>query len=99
MSSMKSGSLRILLLGISLASAAAAGPAAAFDIQSGVTKESGPFDLFKFGFNAYKNGQKEDAVEAYRYAADVMLRNMMARDAEEGICAFVEKREPKWQGC
>lgn len=45
-------------------------PALAFDIQSGVSKESGPFDLFKFGFKAYKNGQKEEAVEAYRYAAE-----------------------------
>lgn len=45
-------------------------PASAFDINSGVTKESGPFDLFKFGFKAYKNGQKKDAVEAYRYAAE-----------------------------
>ncbi|MFD1744221.1 exopolysaccharide production regulator ExoR [Rhizobium helianthi] len=45
-------------------------PASAFDINAGVTKESGPFDLFKFGFKAYKNGQKKDAVEAYRYAAE-----------------------------
>lgn len=44
--------------------------AQAFDINAGVSSESGPFDLFKFGFNAYKNGQKEDAVEAYRYAAE-----------------------------
>ncbi len=34
---------------------------------------------------------------AYRYAAEVMAENMMARDAEEGIGAFIEKREPKWQ--
>jgi 1,4-dihydroxy-2-naphthoyl-CoA synthase len=26
-----------------------------------------------------------------------MTENMMARDAEEGIGAFLEKREPKWQ--
>ncbi|CAH0340542.1 hypothetical protein RHI9324_02213 [Rhizobium sp. CECT 9324] len=46
-------------------------PAAyAFDINGSVSKESGPFDLFKFGFNAYKKGQKEEAVEAYRYAAE-----------------------------
>ena len=32
-----------------------------------------------------------------RYAAEVMTENMMARDAEEGIGAFIEKREPKWQ--
>lgn len=61
--------MRVLLLGASLA-AVLAWPAAAFDIKSGVTKESGPFDLFKFGFKAYKNGQKQDAVEAYRYAAE-----------------------------
>ncbi len=45
-------------------------PVFAFDPNAGVSKESGPFDLFKFGFNAYKAGQKEEAVEAYRYAAD-----------------------------
>jgi TPR repeat protein len=44
--------------------------ARAFDMNAGVNKESGPFDLFKFGFNAYKKGQKEEAVEAYRYAAE-----------------------------
>src|SRR5437660_1555718 len=35
--------------------------------------------------------------DAYRYAAEVMTDNMMARDAEEGIGAFIEKRAPKWQ--
>src|SRR3954471_7267132 len=60
---------RVLLVGLSLA-AAAGSSAFAFDIKSGVTKESGPFDLFKFGFKAYKNGQKEEAVEAYKYAAE-----------------------------
>jgi 1,4-dihydroxy-2-naphthoyl-CoA synthase len=27
----------------------------------------------------------------------VMTENMMARDAEEGIGAFIEKREPTWR--
>jgi enoyl-CoA hydratase/carnithine racemase len=35
--------------------------------------------------------------EAYRYASEVMTENMMARDAEEGICAFIEKRDPSWE--
>ena len=35
--------------------------------------------------------------EAYNYAAEVMTENMMARDAEEGICAFIEKRDPTWK--
>lgn len=35
--------------------------------------------------------------QAYDFAADVMVRNMLADDAEEGIAAFIEKRAPKWQ--
>lgn len=34
--------------------------------------------------------------EAYRHAAHVMVENMLARDAAEGIGAFIEKREPAW---
>jgi 1,4-dihydroxy-2-naphthoyl-CoA synthase len=26
-----------------------------------------------------------------------MVENLMARDAEEGLKAFIEKREPKWE--
>jgi enoyl-CoA hydratase/carnithine racemase len=37
--------------------------------------------------------------EAYAYTARVMVENMLARDAEEGIGAFLEKREPHWRGC
>jgi enoyl-CoA hydratase/carnithine racemase len=36
--------------------------------------------------------------EAYRYAAEVMTRNMLARDAGEGIDAFLQKRPPIWTG-
>jgi enoyl-CoA hydratase/carnithine racemase len=35
--------------------------------------------------------------QAYDYASKVMTENMMARDAEEGICAFIEKRHPTWE--
>jgi enoyl-CoA hydratase/carnithine racemase len=35
--------------------------------------------------------------EAYSYTAEVMVENMMARDADEGLCAFIEKREPRWE--
>ena len=35
--------------------------------------------------------------EAYDYASKVMVENMLARDAEEGIGAFIEKRAPQWQ--
>lgn len=33
-------------------------------------KKSSPWDVFRLGFSAYKNGHKEEAVEAYRYAAE-----------------------------
>jgi enoyl-CoA hydratase/carnithine racemase len=36
--------------------------------------------------------------DAYAYASEVMVRNMMLRDAEEGIGAFIEKRPPDWKG-
>jgi enoyl-CoA hydratase/carnithine racemase len=36
--------------------------------------------------------------EAYDYAAEVMTRNMMARDAAEGIDAFLARRPPVWTG-
>ncbi|KAF0223118.1 MAG: enoyl-CoA [Rhodospirillaceae bacterium] len=37
--------------------------------------------------------------DAYDYAAQVMTENMLARDAGEGIDAFLGKRHPVWQGC
>lgn len=37
--------------------------------------------------------------EAYREAADVMVRNMIIHDAAEGIGAFIDKRRPDWKDC
>jgi len=36
--------------------------------------------------------------DAYAYTARVMTENMLVRDAEEGIGAFLEKRAPVWTG-
>jgi enoyl-CoA hydratase/carnithine racemase len=36
--------------------------------------------------------------QAYAYCAEVMTTNMLARDAEEGIDAFLQKRKPVWEG-
>ncbi len=51
----------------------------------------------KIGKAAFYRQLEMNLADAYRYAAEVMTENMMARDAEEGIGAFIEKREPKWQ--
>ena len=50
---------------------AAAVPALALDERTVVTKpERSPWAVFRFGFSAYKQGHKQEAVEAYRYAAE-----------------------------
>jgi enoyl-CoA hydratase/carnithine racemase len=51
----------------------------------------------KLGKAAFYRQAEMSLADAYRYAAEVMTENMMARDAEEGIGAFIDKREPKWQ--
>jgi enoyl-CoA hydratase/carnithine racemase len=51
----------------------------------------------RLGKAAFYRQAEMSLADAYRYAAEVMTENMMARDAEEGIGAFIEKREPKWQ--
>jgi enoyl-CoA hydratase/carnithine racemase len=51
----------------------------------------------KLGKAAFYRQAEMSLADAYRYTAEVMTENMMARDAEEGIGAFIEKREPKWQ--
>jgi enoyl-CoA hydratase/carnithine racemase len=51
----------------------------------------------KLGKQAFYRQAEMSLADAYRYAAEVMTENMMARDAEEGIGAFIEKRAPKWQ--
>jgi enoyl-CoA hydratase/carnithine racemase len=40
---------------------------------------------------------EEPLGEAYRRAAEVMVENMMMADAEEGICAFIDKRPANWK--
>ena len=35
--------------------------------------------------------------KAYDYASEVMVNNMLKLDAEEGIDAFINKRQPKWK--
>jgi enoyl-CoA hydratase/carnithine racemase len=39
-----------------------------------------------------------DQPKAYAYAKEVMSLNALAADAQEGMCAFVEKRAARWSG-
>ncbi|WP_046865300.1 enoyl-CoA hydratase [Microvirga massiliensis] len=51
----------------------------------------------KTGKRAFYDQIELDLTSAYRHAAAVMVENMLARDAEEGIGAFLEKRRPNWE--
>src|SRR5215813_2614841 len=53
--------------------------------------------VVKIGKEAFYRQLELDLAGAYAYASNVMVENMLARDAEEGIAAFVEKRPPKWE--
>ena len=50
------------------------------------------------GKEAFYRQLEMDLPDAYSYASEVMTRNMLACDAEEGIDAFLTKREPHWTG-
>src|SRR5690606_27775204 len=52
----------------------------------------------KIGKEAFYNQAEMGLADAYEYTVQVMVENMMAHDAEEGIGAFIEKRHPTWQG-
>ncbi|NBD31124.1 MAG: enoyl-CoA hydratase [Alphaproteobacteria bacterium] len=49
------------------------------------------------GKRAYYAQREMPLADAYDYASQVMVDNMLAHDAEEGIGAFIEKRDPRWQ--
>ena len=51
------------------------------------------------GKQAFYSQLEAPVAEAYAEAAEVMVRNMLYRDAEEGIGAFIGKRKPEWKGC
>jgi enoyl-CoA hydratase/carnithine racemase len=51
----------------------------------------------KIGKEAFYRQLEMNLSDAYAYASEVMTENMMARDAEEGICAFIDKRKPTWE--
>ena len=50
----------------------------------------------KIGKKAFYNQAEMKIVDAYKYASEIMIKNMMNQDSEEGIVAFLEKRKPKW---
>jgi enoyl-CoA hydratase/carnithine racemase len=52
----------------------------------------------RMGKEAFCRQFEMPLAEAYESAARAMVENMMTHDAEEGIGAFLERRQPHWQG-
>ncbi|MFC3616389.1 enoyl-CoA hydratase [Lutimaribacter marinistellae] len=50
----------------------------------------------KIGKEAFYNQIQMPVDAAYAYTGEVMVENMLNRDTEEGIAAFIEKRPPDW---
>jgi enoyl-CoA hydratase/carnithine racemase len=48
------------------------------------------------GKQAFYRQKELDLASAYKYTGKLMVENLLAGDAKEGICAFLEKREPQW---
>jgi enoyl-CoA hydratase/carnithine racemase len=55
-----------------------------------------PKATLKIGKDAFYRQLEMTLDEAYAYASTVMVENMLHAEAEEGIGAFLEKREPRW---
>ncbi len=67
---------------------------AVIDLAAKIAAKS-PVSL-KVGKQAFYRQLELGLDEAYAYTSEVMTRNMLARDAKEGIDAFLEKRPPVW---
>jgi enoyl-CoA hydratase/carnithine racemase len=76
-------------------------PEAALDAETTALAEQiaskSPLTL-AIGKEAFYAQAERGLEDAYAYAAEVMTRNMMARDAAEGIDAFLARRPPAWTG-
>jgi enoyl-CoA hydratase/carnithine racemase len=68
----------------------------AIDLANHIASKSG--HALKVGKAAFYRQREMNLSDAYRYASEVMVQNMLAADSNEGICAFLEKRPPKWPG-
>ena len=48
------------------------------------------------GKKAFYQQLEMNIEDAYKYTSKVMSTNMLKKDAQEGISAFLENRDPKW---
>ncbi len=69
--------------------------AACVPVQSIASKSPA---ALRIGKRAFRVQSSLPLDEAYAFAASVMVENMLATDAVEGVNAFTAKRYPNWGG-
>jgi enoyl-CoA hydratase/carnithine racemase len=67
----------------------------ALKLAKRITEKSA--SAIRLGKEAFYRQIGMSLAEAYHYTAEVMVENLLTRDANEGIGAFIEKRKPTWQ--
>jgi len=69
--------------------------AAVFSLAQSIAEKLGT--VVKIGKQAFYRQLELGLDDAYAFTGDVMVENMLYRETEEGISAFLEKRPPNWQ--
>ena len=59
--------------------------------------QASPLTL-SLGKKSFYSQIETDEARAYNYAKEMMSLNAMTEDAQEGISAFLQKRDPQWKG-
>ena len=101
--------MKMLLTGTPLNAAEAAAAGLVNDVVADDALDAAVDDLartiagkspltLKIGKEAFYRQLEMPLADAYDYASRVMTENMMARDAQEGIDAFIARRPPVWRG-
>jgi len=68
---------------------------AALEMAKTLAEKLGP--ALRIGKRTFYEQIQMGIDQAYAHAGEVMVENMLWRDTEEGISAFLEKRPPDWQ--
>lgn len=101
--------MKMLLTGTPLNAAEAAAAGLVNDVVADDALDAAVGDLartiagkspltLKIGKEAFYRQLEMPLADAYDYASRIMTENMMARDAQEGIDAFIARRPPVWRG-
>lgn len=68
---------------------------AVYSLATTIAEKSG--HTLKIGKEAFYRQIDMPLADAYEFTANVMTENLQANDAQEGICAFLDKRQPEWK--